>query len=197
MEIEEYRPEPSRPSPPEPPRKDRSAIIMSLIFVMTFLATLAVAERHELADYARQHFAGSPAPQAVQPSRAGNAPPPSLAGQKIQGNVERAMACIPANALSAAEIEELNTAIAALPAISLGTPTKALSADSFDPRKMTAEQARQALQILVLVKGPLGDKALQALNQSISEGACKMHTDTASFAQPETQQPKPAPSPFL
>ena len=186
MEIEEYRPEPARPLPPEPPRKDRSVVIMSLIFVLTFLVTLAVQERHQLSDYARQYFAESPAPQAVQPSRASNVPPPSLAGQKIQGNVERAMTCIPANVLSAAEIEQLNAAIAALPASSLGTPTKALSADSFDPHKMTAEQARETLQILVQVRGPLGDKALQALNQSISEGPCKIHPDESASAAPAT-----------
>jgi hypothetical protein len=197
MEIEEYRPEPTRSVPPEPPRKDRSVVIMSLIFLMTFLVTLTVQERHQLADYARQHFAESPAPQAVQPSRAGNVLPSMLSGQRIQGNVERAMNCIPANMLSAAEIEQLNAAIAALPASSLGTTTRTLSVDSFDPHKMTGEQARETLQIVVQVKGPLGDKALQALNQSISEGPCKIRADIASFAQPGTQQPKPAPSPFL
>ena len=92
------------------------------------------------------------------------------------------MNCIPANLLNAVEIEQINAAIAALPANSLGTTTTALSADSFDPRKMTAEQARETLQILIRVKGPLGDKALQALNQSISEGPCKIRPEDSASA---------------
>lgn len=196
MEIEEYRPEPARPVPPEPPRKDRSVVIMSLIFVMTFLVTLAVVERHQLAEHVRQ-FARSAASKAPQTSGSVSSAAPGIAEPKFQGNVRRAMACIPGNVLSAAEIEQLNVAIAALPASSIRTTTKALSADSFDPHEMTTEQARDILQILVQIKGPIGDKALQALNQSISEGPCKIRVDTALVAQPETPQQKPAPSPFL
>jgi hypothetical protein len=189
MEIEEYRPEPARPVPPEPPRKDRSAIVMSLIFVMTFLVTLAVVERHQLAEQLRQFAGSTAASKATQTSSAVSRAAPGITGTKIQGNVRRAMACIPANVLSAPEIEQLNAAIAALPANSLGTTTKALSADSFDSHKMTREQARETLQILVLVKGPLGDKALQALNQSISEGPCKIHPDSAASEGPTTPPP--------
>jgi hypothetical protein len=195
MEIEEYRPEPARPLPPEPPRKDRSAIIMTAVLVGTFFVSLTIMARHEIADYARQHFAGSSAPKATQTIEAVNTSVPATSGQTIQGNVERAMTCIPANVLSAAEIEQLNAAIAALPASSLGTTMKALSADSFDPHKMTPEQARETLQILVLVKGPLGDKALQALNQSISEGPCKIHPDDSVSAVPATPPHAPSAAP--
>jgi hypothetical protein len=169
---------------------------MSLILVGTFVGTLAFEGRHELAGDIRQHFAESPAPQAVQPSQAGDVLPSTLSGQRFQGNVKRAMACIPANVLSAPEIEQLNAAIAALPASSLGTTTKALSADSFDSHKMTREQARETLQILIEIKGPLGDKALQALNQSISEGPCKIRPDhSASSAAPATPPHAPSAAP--
>jgi hypothetical protein len=195
MDIEEYRPEPPPVSASPPPSKAHSTLIMILVLVATFFVSLAVMARHDIADYARQHFAGSSALKTTQTSETVNTSVPATFGQKFRGNIARAMACIPANVLSAPEIEQLNAAIAALPASSLGTTTKALSADSFDPRKMTPEQARETLQILIEIKGPLGDKALQALNQSISEGPCKIHPDSAASEGPTTPPHAPSTAP--
>jgi len=189
MDIEEYRPVPPRLSAAPPRRKSRATAVTILLFVGTFFGTIAFEERREIAGYARQHFGGSVAPKAQQLSESATAEAPPLSEQDSGSNVGRAMACIPANVLSASEIAELNAAIAALPPSPTTAAPMALSAESFDPHKMTGEQAREMLQLLAQVRGPIGDKALQAFNQSVSEGACKINPDNAAKGGSTTPPP--------
>jgi hypothetical protein len=99
MDVEIYSPPPPRPSPPQkPPRKFRSTVIMSAIFLGSFVVCLAVLSRHELAQMVSQHViaakqpdntrasplassaqAGPPGPRPLPPPReVDKVPPPAV-----------------------------------------------------------------------------------------------------------------------
>jgi hypothetical protein len=73
MDISEYQPPPPRSEPPSPTRKNRSKLIMGALFVATFLVTLAVANRHEIAEHFRR---GSDAKSLALVASTGPGKPP-------------------------------------------------------------------------------------------------------------------------
>jgi hypothetical protein len=78
MDIEEWRPEPRPSLPFNPPRKDRTALIASLLLAGTFIGTLVVMDWRQLTGKAGHVEA------TIQPSRGNLVDPSSTARQTAQ-----------------------------------------------------------------------------------------------------------------
>lgn len=90
MEIEEWKPEPPCHSLTPPPRRDRSTLIICLSLVGMFIGTLAFEGRHELAEYARQHYGDRPpAYQSSRPAQSASSPLPDQSEWVTSGNAEQ------------------------------------------------------------------------------------------------------------
>ena len=176
MDVEIYQP-PSAPppSPPPPPRKYRAAIVMSLMFLGTFMVTLAVQRPDWL--HWRTPSASVPARQlsaAEQLHIQMTTAAPKISHGEVVRNITQALGCIPSNVLSLAEIDQVKRALVEQPQNSRPSPPKAFDTATFDPQNITLQQGMEFQGMLAQIKSPVGDKARQGFNQALSAGTCKI-----------------------
>ncbi len=74
MQIEIYQPPPASPSPPEPPRKKRTGLILTALFVVSFVVSLAVLDWHNLTGPAAQEVVTTEPPVVAKAAGATQAP---------------------------------------------------------------------------------------------------------------------------
>lgn len=176
MDVEIYQPPPAPPPSPLPsPRKYRSAMVMGLIFLGTFMVTLAV----QRPDWLHWHSSPTAIPNphlsaAEQLHIQMTATAPKLSRGEFVQNIAHALSCIPADALILEEVQQVKQALVDQPDNVRPSPPKAFDTAPFDPQNITLQQAMEFQGMLAQIKSPVADKARQGFNRAISDGTCKI-----------------------
>jgi hypothetical protein len=175
VEIEEFRPEPSKPQPPEPKRKALSAFVVSLVMVATFLVSLAVLNWNDLT---------TPAPR--RPPVQGEQLPPKRVRSAVPAahSIETMETCISTNVLSASELAQVRRTLADQANAPEPPTTPALSEGVPDMHAISNQQAAEFAGLLTRIDGTLGDRARMAFQQGITEGVCALASHAATAVPP-------------